>query len=202
MSALTHTVAQGECIRTIANRHGFADPEVIWRHEDNAELRKVRPSANVLAPGDRVAIPDRDEKTVDAAAGRVHRFVVRRPKRDLRVVFIDATGAAVAGTPYVLTLGKEERRGTTGSDGAVDEKDIGLDVDLATLHLPDLGIRRILRVGHLDPHHEDTGWRQRLENLGYRGDEEGLAAFSGDQDLPENADATTVRERLRVVHRC
>lgn len=202
MAALLHTVAQGECIRTIANRHGFADPEVIWRHDDNAELRKRRPSANVLAPGDQVAIPDREEKVVDCAAGRVHRFVVRRPTRDLRVVFIDALGAAVAGTPYVLVLGDEERRGTTGSDGAVDEKNLGLDVDVATLHLTDLGIRRVLRVGHLDPHHEDTGWRQRLENLGYPGDEEGLAAFAGDQALPEDADADAVREKLRAAHRC
>ncbi len=202
MAALLHTVAPGECLRSIAARHGFANPDVIWRHEDNAALRRARPSANVLAPGDRVAIPEREPKAVECADGQKHRFVVRRPPtRALRVVLVDAAGDAITGVAYVLTLPDGERRGTTDGDGAVDQKNLGVDVTTALLELPDLGIRRTLRIGHLDPHHADAGWRQRLVNLGYAGDEAGLSAFSTEQRLPADATPEAVRDRLRSVHR-
>jgi hypothetical protein len=47
----------------------------------------------------------------------------------------------------------------------------------------------------------DAGWRQRLVNLGYPGDEAGLSAFSAEQGLPADAAPEVVREKLRMVHR-
>ncbi|HEY3822539.1 MAG TPA: LysM domain-containing protein [Polyangiaceae bacterium] len=199
--ATTHVVQQGECLTQIAQQYGFADHKAIYDHPDNADFKQARPSPNILYPGDVLQIPDPEKKSADCATGDSYRFVVRRPTRNLHIVFTDVTGTAVAGAKYVLVAGDDTRMGTTGGDGAVDEKGIGLSVQTATLEFPDLGIRRILNIGQLDPHDSDSGWRQRLVNLGYSDDEDGLAAFCVDQGVPDGTDGATIVEKLRTIHR-
>jgi hypothetical protein len=193
----SHVVAQGECMQTIARRHGFSDVKSIWEHPENEELRSRRTSRHVLAPGDVVFIPDPKKKVADCPAERTNRFRVKLPTRDVHVVLIDAAGQPVAGSPYVLHLGGEVRAGKTGGDGAVHEKGFPPDLDRAELELPELGIKRTLSVGHLDPHQSESGWRQRLANLGYASDESGLSHFAQDQGLPEGTSVEALRDELQ-----
>ncbi|MFL5350206.1 MAG: hypothetical protein ACJ8AT_35980 [Hyalangium sp.] len=194
--ANSHIVTQGECMQTIARRHGFADAMAIWNHPSNQELRNRRKSPNVLAPGDVVHIPDLKKKVAECATGKNHKFRLRFATRDVHVVFKDADGEPIANSPYVLRVGDDERQGQTGADGAVREKGFHPGETRAEIELTDLGIKRTLLIGHLDPHHDESGWRQRLANLGYDSNEEGLAEFARDQELPEGTDAEKIRDAL------
>lgn len=193
----SHVVAQGECMETIAHRYGFSDAQSIWDHPQNADLRGKRASRHVLAPGDVVFIPDRAKKLVNCAVEQTNKFKVQLPKRDVHVVLIDADGKPISGSPYKLRVGGIEREGKTGSDGAICEKGFPPNVDRGDLELPELGIRRTLQIGHLDPHHSDSGWRQRLANLGYEPDEGGLSQFARDQGLPDGTEAAAMRDALQ-----
>jgi hypothetical protein len=54
-----HRVRPGETATRVAWKRGFCDVKVVWDHPDNRELVKIRKDPNVLAPGDRIAIPAR-----------------------------------------------------------------------------------------------------------------------------------------------
>ena len=194
--ANSHIVSQGECMATIARRHGFADLMAIWNHPKNQGLRDRRKSPNVLFPGDVVYIPDLKTKAAQCSTGRNHKFRLKFATRGVHVVFVDADGEPIAHSPYVLRVGDDERQGQTGADGAVNEKGFHPGETQAELELTDLGIKRMLLIGHLDPHHEESGWRQRLANLGYDPNEDGLADFARDQELPEGTDAEKIRDAL------
>ena len=45
--ALVHTIQDGDCISSVAMRHGFF-PGTLWNHPDNMELKKLRRDPNVL----------------------------------------------------------------------------------------------------------------------------------------------------------
>jgi len=112
---LIHVTRPGECFATIARDHGVGRDE-LYRHPDNAELRKMRPNPNVLHPGDRVVIPDRPVKTVAAATDTRHRFTLKLAQRELRLKLLDARGRPIAGEPYTLAIGDDRITGQT--DGA------------------------------------------------------------------------------------
>lgn len=194
-----HKVVQGECMQSIAARYGFSTADMIWLDSKNDDLRKRRSSKYVLAPGDMVYIPAPRKKVMPCATGKAHRFKVRLPRRNVHVVLTDGSGQPIANSSYLLQVGSERRSGKTDSNGAVHEKGFPPHIDRGELRLPELGIKRTLLIGHLDPHHEDSGWRQRLINLGYRGDEDGLAQFASDQQLARDTDAETIRNAL---HKC
>src|SRR6185503_19739164 len=78
-----YTVKQGDHLMKIAERFGFSTYETIWNRPENAELKNKRDSPNLLLPGDRLFIPDKDDKTVDAATGRLHRFKLKQTKLKL-----------------------------------------------------------------------------------------------------------------------
>jgi N-acetylmuramoyl-L-alanine amidase len=166
---LTHVVRQGECMTQIARRHGFADFTVVYDHPDNAELRKRRPNPHVLRPGDEVAIPDRELKSVPCATCKTHRFVAKRPTRALRVELQDASGEPIAGAPFRLAAGGWAQTGKTSATGLVEAK---IPIELSELRLELGRLVRVLHVGHLDPLRETDddgvpGVQARLANLGW-----------------------------------
>jgi hypothetical protein len=57
-----HTVAEGECLHSIAKDHGFLW-EALWNHEKNAELKKNRSDPERLQAGDVVFMPDLKPKS-------------------------------------------------------------------------------------------------------------------------------------------
>ena len=67
----SHTVAEGDCLSSIAFDSGFIW-QTIWWHSSNEALRERRNDPNVLYPGDVVKIPDPQEKEEDVALDRRH----------------------------------------------------------------------------------------------------------------------------------
>jgi hypothetical protein len=191
----SHVVAQGECLAAIAHRYGFPDPDAIWKLPENADLRQQR-TPNVLLPGDVVHLPERKPKALPCPSGKVNRFRVRLPTRGVHVVLVDALGHPIAGHKYTLQVGKVTRTGKTGDDGSLCEKGLNPRIDTGTLRIPDLGLEMTLLIGHLDPPHEESGWRQRLVNLGYEDTDGGLRRFGHDKGLADDADPETIRHRL------
>jgi len=164
-----HVVHQGECFSKIAARYGFGDYRVLYDHPDNAELKKKRANPNVLEPGDRIVIPDKDVKVEEGlATGKFHRFRLRRPKKELRLKLEGHDGKALAGASYVLEVGGEKHEGKTDGDGKLEQK---VPVSETTGKLTIAGRVIHLRLGHLNPLDAAdggiTGAQGRLVNLGY-----------------------------------
>ena len=165
-----HVVREGEDIPAIAWRYGV-DPEELWNHADNAELREHR-DRHVLMPGDRVTIPRRAERASFAvAAGQTKRYSAHVPRHEMALV---------------LQYCGEPRR----------DKEITVEVDGRTLHLatdgdgllrfpvlPGARFARLvvhdtlgdvpwdheihLDIGGLDPLSSLRGQQGRLRALGY-----------------------------------
>ena len=163
-----HRVRQGECLTRIASENGFASYHAIYDHPDNAELRRKRPDPNILHPGDRIVIPDKEERQVPCYTGRQHVFLARTATRKLKLRITDAAGEPVRETPYTLSLGSTEYAGTTDGKGLI-EHTISVDAESGLL---DIGGRTLtLRVAHLNPMKDVgddvSGIQARLLNLGF-----------------------------------
>jgi len=166
-----HTVAQGECLASLAYAWGFADPRVLHDHPKNADLKRLRPNPNVLLPGDQVFIPERTAKVAQCATGRTHRFKVRLPRAKLRVHLKDHEGNAHAGKRYQLEVASAVVEGTTDNSGLC-EAEVPPDATEARLSLwlrdGEEAPTRVwtLHIGHLDPVDSVSGAQARLHNLG------------------------------------
>ena len=53
---MLYTVLQGDCLSSIAKKHGFADWRVIYDHPNNSEFKKKRPDPNLIYPGDVIVL--------------------------------------------------------------------------------------------------------------------------------------------------
>jgi Putative peptidoglycan binding domain len=171
-----HTIKQGEHISSIAERYGFEDYKLIWNHPDNAELKKLRENPHVLFPGDTISVLDKELKVVDAATGKKHTYKVKLHALKLRVKLLNLAADPVKDTPCKLSLDSAaEEELTTDGDGLV-EKPIARSAKLAKLVVNDADFS--MKIGHLnpiaegdpvadDPANVDSGWEQRLNNLGY-----------------------------------
>jgi hypothetical protein len=200
-----HTVEQGECLSSLAARYGFRNWEDIYSHPANGDLRKKRPNPNVLAPGDKVVVPEPTLKSVAVATGKTHVFKVRLAEVKLRVVLVDRKGKPCKVKRFTVNAGAREIKGTSAPNGMV-EADISAAETTARLRVwldggqDDLPtIDRNLSLGHIDPIDKNSGIQGRLSNLGYKcpladeseGDDvpAGLLAaaraFRADYGLPE-----------------
>jgi N-acetylmuramoyl-L-alanine amidase len=165
----SHIVRQGECLSTIARDHGFADWHTIYNHADNADLRKKRPNPHVLHPGDEVFIPDKQPKKVSCATGAKHVFVLKQPKRTVRLHLHDENRQPLASTPFELSFGDEKVKGTTDGEGKLEAK---VPINASTADLKVGNYHWPLQIGDLNPI-DDTpdegvsGIQARLRNLGY-----------------------------------
>jgi hypothetical protein len=164
-----HTVQQGECVARIASSHGFADWKVVYDDPGNADFRKKRPDPNLIHPGDRLFIPDREVKEEVCDSGKNHRFVLVRAKKMLRLAVEDLAGERLAGAAYQLIVEGTTYAGTTSGEGLV-EQEVPSDAESGTL---EVGSRIWpLKIGHLNPLEETpdegvSGIQARLRNLGY-----------------------------------
>jgi hypothetical protein len=165
--SVTHVVAPGDCMVSIAGRYGFSDYKKIWEDSANQALRKKRPDPNVLFPGDEVIIPDKKKKDAACPPG-AHKFVVTFPKRKLKLKLGDGT-TALAGRKYLLKVGKLEIEGKTTGDGLVEQD---LPANAVEAELIIAGATMKLRLGDLNPMKDVpdggiSGVQARLRNLGY-----------------------------------
>lgn len=167
----THTVKQGEYLSSIAKDYGFANWRTIYDHPQNADLRQRRPNPNVLLPGDKIYIPDKEAKKEASATEQQHQFQLTGAKNRVRIILRDHAGKPVTGEPYTLQVAGHEFKSTTKAGGLIDHP-ILRDAKSGTLKLDQKGLSWALKIGHLDPVHDQrrtviSGIQARLNNLGF-----------------------------------
>ena len=169
----THTVQPGEYMELIAKQAGFSDYKVIYDDAHNAAFKSARPNPDVLYPGDKIYIPDRDPGADAAATDKKHKYVLKEPKLTLDV-YLRRNGVPLKNRDYTLKFkspdGKDQKlTGNTGADGHVLQKEkipVGVaEVKLTLASLP--SYTRTLKLGFLHPITVASGVQMRLNNLGF-----------------------------------
>jgi len=210
-----HTVEQGECLLVIAHKYGFGSWHTVYDHARNAELRKQRPNPNILAPGDKVYIPDKLEKEASVSTGALHRFQVSIERHMLRLVLKNNSGRPYAGKKYKLQVGDQTSEGVTDDTGLVEQEIAGGEQVGTLLMWPgsdaDAPLTWKLKLGELDPVDEITGVQARLNNLGFPcgavdgshgpQTEAALKEFQGSCGLEQTGEVDdATRNKLRDMH--
>ena len=166
-----HTVEQGESLITIAKRFGFRKYTTIYNHGNNAEFRAKRPNPNLIHPGDRLWIPDKQPKQQSCATGKVHRFEVHRLKRKLEIRVLDVDGQPIVDTQYQLYLDGELFGSAHKTNGnGVLKEEIPVEAKEGELRIKNYVWP--LKLDHLNPIRQASdegisGVQARLKNLGY-----------------------------------
>jgi len=165
-----HTVKQGEYLSKIALKYGFANYLTIWDHPENAQLKKKRKNPNILFPGDRLYIPEKDYKEVTCSTQQRHSFRLKTKPLMLRIMLKDFGNQAICDTKCELLVESEVYKLTTDSKGFI-EQEIPRTSESGKLNLKDaetgVDIEVYFKIGHLDPVEEVSGQSARLNNLGY-----------------------------------
>jgi hypothetical protein len=207
-----YVVKQGDCTSSIAKETGYFW-ETIWNDPANAELKAVRKNPNVLLPGDRVTIPEKQVKKEPGETEMRHRFVRKGEPAFLRLRLLE-DDIPLANLPYTLTIGDAVCRGTTDAEGKIDFSIPG-NAETACLELGSGDNLRVyqLRLGYIDPEDALTGIQHRLNNLGFGcGEADGvlspraraaLKRYQAKHRLTQSGipDAAT-KEHLRAEHGC
>jgi hypothetical protein len=206
-----HIVKQGECLSSIAARHGFGDWKKIYDDPQNAAFRKKRPNPNLLFPGDEVFIPEKKAKQFSMKTGEVTALAVPLPRRRLRLTVLDGDDKPLANQAWVIEGKDATAVGTTDGNGRL-EAEVPANLSRATLELAGLVFE--LELAGLDPVDEGlSGLRGRLTSLGYdpgldepqmtEQTRNALASFQRDHGLEGNGEPTadTLR-KLKEVHGC
>ena len=174
-----HTVKQGEHVAGIATKHRIEDYLLIWDFPDNADLKKLRASPFILFPGDVLAVLDREEKTVNRPTGAKHRFTITVNRIKLRVKILTLEGDPMTGATCKLAIESAAPAEVTSDGEGIVEKPIARTDKQGRLVLGDADFS--LQIGALNPmsddpdadpisqtpDNKDSGWAQRLTNLGY-----------------------------------
>ena len=177
-----HTVAQGDCISSIAKQYGVPW-DTVWNHPDNAALKEKRKNPNVLYPGDLLYIPDREVREESCTTDKQHTFVKKTSDLKLRLMLRDQYEQPVADASCNLILGSRSTTITTDGNGKI-EVDIQADDHEGVLifqssETPFNNTPIPFRIGDLNPPDETSGQVARLNNLGY---------FAGDLEQPDACD--------------
>ncbi|MGH1341309.1 MAG: LysM peptidoglycan-binding domain-containing protein [Nannocystales bacterium] len=161
----SHVVRRGECISSIAEKHGFFW-QTLWDAPENRTLRETRGDPNVLLPGDRVSVPEiRQKEQPNCHTGLLHRFKRRGIPERLRMRFVHADEGPKANMGYLFDEGGNGRRGETDGDGYLEEW-ISTRLRVVTITFDD-GAVAVLQVGDLDPPQTVRGAGARLMSLGF-----------------------------------
>jgi len=210
--SVTHTCEKGDSMPKIAAEYGFSDYRTIWELPENAELRDCRRNPNVLAAGDQVVIPDKQDKVVRAATGAKHSYTLKGKATHLRLKLLDFAGAPLKQTQVQITVDGKTSTVTTDDNGLLDQV-VPPGAPSAMLTADALGTLEV-QIGHLDPVEQRSGLLARLYNLGYVPgtddvdiDDEalqfGIELFQADAKLPiDGRDTASVEAKLKEIHGC
>jgi hypothetical protein len=210
------TVESGDHMAKIADENGFYDWRTIWDAPENAELKQSR-DPNLLKPGDRVFIPDKQPKSVSAATGASHKFTVSGKGMRLVLKLRDSLGQPLKNVAVTVTVEKRPAvQMTTDGEGGLKIPIESTDAE-ATIEAG--AYEYDLRIGHLDPVDEKSGLVARLRNLGYlidapdENDADGhptaealafaVELFQKEHQLPvDGSDLDGIRAKLEEIHGC
>ncbi len=159
-----YKVKQGDCIESIAYKHGFFW-ETLWNLPENDELRRRRQDPNILFPGDEVFVPDKREKTESCATEKRHRFRKKGVPAKLIIRF-KVEDEPRANEAYFLEIDGMLSEGQTDGDGEV-EIFIPPDARKGKISFRKSGDEYELDLGDLDPITELSGVQGRLMDLGF-----------------------------------
>lgn len=186
-----HIVRRGDSLSSLAERYGF-DPERIWTDPANSELCARRPDPEILAPGDRLVIPDKALREVKCETGRVHQFRRVGVPAVLSLRILDM-GVPRGNERYVLEVEGRRSAGKTDASGVLRHW-VPPSARRAELFLGPEEQRFEIAIGAMAPIDEPTGVQKRLRNLGFDcGEAEGedspatraaLARFQESRGLP------------------
>jgi len=167
---MIHIVKQGEYLSRISKQYGFADWKTIWDDAQNADLKKKRQNPNVLYPGDKLFIPEKEEKKEPGATEQRHRFRFTGKPLILRLRVRDFGHEPLANTKCTLYIEGEGKELTTDNQGMI-KLPIAANAENGFLIFQDplvpFPLNIPIKIGHLDPIEEITGQKARLNNLGY-----------------------------------
>jgi N-acetylmuramoyl-L-alanine amidase len=194
-----HIVRQGDCLVSIAKKYGISDWGTIYNHRQNSGFRKKRPNPNVIYPGDRLFVPEKEQKWEEGNTNRRHRFRAKGTKGVLRIILRDTDEQPYANKRFSLQVNELTFEGRTNGEGLL-EQTVPSDRKEGQLYVwlsDNPGSEPMtwsVRIGHLDPKEYNTGIKGRLANLGYLANDPGnkmnqatkesIRAFQADQGLP------------------
>jgi len=190
-----HVVEQGEYLSKIASENGFLDHTIIWDHPNNAKLKEDRKNPNVLFPGDKVFIPDKEQRQETGGTDQRHKFAIKREKLMLRLVLEDIYEKPIANASCTLVVDDQSFELTTDGNGKI-EHEIPPYAQQAALVIkgddtPFQGDVIPIKIGHLDPVETVSGQQARLNNLGY---------FAGDGAKADDPDFRSAIEEFQCDH--
>lgn len=198
-----HTVKQGECITSIADKYGLFW-ETVWNHAQNAELKRQRQDPNVLQQGDELFIPDKEQKQEDCATEQKHRFRKKGIPAMLKVRIL-LSNEPLSDKPYTLIIDDQiNAEGITDQDGFVEEP-IPPNAREGSIIIGEGENRLVFPVslGTIDPIDTDEGVAGRLMDLGYPAHNnlhEAIRAFQKDNDIEPTGNINDqTREKLKEV---
>jgi hypothetical protein len=167
-----HTVEQGECLSSIAKEFGFSDWRTIYNHAQNADFRRLRPNPNLIFPGDRIFIPDKQTKDEARATDAEHPFQLNVKTTTVRIRLRDEKDEPFKNKKIKLVIAGETQESSTPDDGMI-QMEVPADArsgQLTVWFTDDTtrpGFVWNLKIGHLDPPETNSGVQARLKNLGF-----------------------------------
>ncbi len=164
---LEYIVKQGDCINSIAFKFGFF-PKTIWDHTKNASLKELRKDPSILFEGDRVFIPEKDQKNEIAFFDKRNRFKMKGVPAKLCLKIFSYDNEEMKNASYKLEIGGNITEGKLSSNGVLNIS-IPPNIKKAKLIVEDDTnlITYILNIGNLDPLETISGIQERLNNLGF-----------------------------------
>jgi N-acetylmuramoyl-L-alanine amidase len=161
---MNYTVQQGDCLSSLGYK--FKIPwKKLWDHANNAALKQLRKSPDVLFPGDVIFIPEKTIKEEAGATDQKHKFKMKLEKVWLRLRLLEEDQPR-RNLNYTLKIGNKEINGTTDGNGKLEQQISPAEKEAWVTTAEDV---YYLQLGFLDPESEDSGVQQRLQNLGFLG---------------------------------
>ena len=210
-----YKVKQGDCISSIAEKYGLFG-EKVWDHPNNSRLKEKRKDPNILYPGDKVFVPEKEKKEKSGNTEQRHRFKSKGKRRYLRLVIQDPQENPLVRKPYILEIDGRllEDPGATESktdNNGVIEHQIPAGANKGRLSI-DNEIWT-LKLSSLDPLETIEGIQGRLNNMNYQvgpidGIEgprtrEAIRNFQRDYDLVVDGKCGhKTQEKLKKVYGC
>ncbi len=160
----SYVVRAGDHLAKIAHNVGL-DPDIVWKHPKNKDLRAKRPDGNLLCEGDILFLPLEDAKGLPLQIGAENRFSAEIPKIETHLRFKDAKGP-FAGEAYVIEGLDEPIEGTTDGDGGLVLVS-PVTARVAKVFFTKRARRFAVLLGDMDPITEVSGIQLRLTALGF-----------------------------------
>jgi hypothetical protein len=157
-----YKVKQGDCISSIADKYNLST-ETIWNHPDNAELKEKRKDPNILFKDDVIVIPDKETKEEACETGQLHSFRRKGIPPKVSLCLMDGDKHR-KNLDYRIFVDGKIIKGKTDSKGTIDEF-VPSSAKRGELVIDETGEKYNLELGKLDPISEESGIRQRFENL-------------------------------------